>query len=167
MNNSKSKMPAASHVDSPRRRKKFFHFWRCFWLLFLVVSLGYAWYCFYVPANNIAWADNYTDAQRQAIREGKPMILFISGKWCVPCRIMKRNVWADKQVTATVNNAFIPVTIDWDDPNAADVLSRYSIRTTPTTIITDPQGNVLEQSGGGLSKVEFLQMIEESAPTVD
>ena len=109
----------------------------------LVVSLGYAWYCFYVPSNNVAWAKDYTSAQQQAAQSGKPIILFFTGKWCVPCRIMKRNVWADEQVTASVNAGFIPVTIDVDDPNAAAALSRYRVGATPTTIITDPQGKVL------------------------
>ncbi len=87
------------------------------------------------------------------------MILFFTGKWCVPCRVMKRNVWADKQVTATVNAAFIPVTIDVDDPNAAAAMSRYKVGATPSTIITDPQGNVLQQKQGGIGKTEFLELL--------
>jgi thiol:disulfide interchange protein len=66
--------------------------------VFLVVSLAYAWYCFYVPANTIAWADNYASAQTLATDSGKPIILYFTGKWCVPCRVMQRQVWADASV---------------------------------------------------------------------
>ena len=159
MNDLQSQLPTSSDSKSLPKGKPFFHFWRCFWLSFLVVSLAYAWYCFYVPSNGVAWADNYTVAQQQAVQSGKPMILFFTGKWCVPCRIMKRNVWADNQVTATVNAEFIPVTIDVDEPDAAAVMTRYRVGATPITIVVDPQGNVLKQKQGGMGKAEFLELI--------
>ena len=40
---------------------------------------------------------------------------------------MKRNVWADEQVAASVNAGFIAVTIDVDDPSVAETLSRYRV----------------------------------------
>lgn len=166
MNDSQSQLPSSTDAGSPPDRNKFFRFWRCFWLAFLVLSLAYAWYSFYVPSNSVAWADNYTLAQQQADQTGKPMILFFTGKWCAPCRIMKRNVWADEQVTATVNVAFIPVMIDVDDPNAAAVMSRYSVGGTPNTIVTDPQGNVLQQKEGGMGKTEFLELLGALNPIV-
>jgi hypothetical protein len=65
---------------------------------------------------------------------------------------MKRSVWADKQVEATVNAGFTLVMIDVDDPDAAAAVSRYRIGATPTTVITDPHGKVLEQVKGGWAK---------------
>ncbi|MEO8269700.1 MAG: thioredoxin family protein [Aureliella sp.] len=131
------------------------------------MSLAYAWYCFYVPSNSVAWADDYTAAQQQAVEAGKPMILFFTGKWCVPCRIMKRNVWADKQVTATVNAAFIPVLIDVNDSDSAATMSRYGVGTTPSTIVTDPQGKVLRQKHGAVGKNEFLELLRTLNPSAD
>ena len=131
----------------------------------LVVSLGYTWYCFYVPSNNIAWADSYTSAQQEAARSGKPLILFFTGRWCVPCRIMKRNVWADEQVAASVNSGFVPVMIDVDDPDAAPARSRYRVGSTPTTIITDPPGKVLVQAEGGMGKTDFLELLAKLKPS--
>ena len=165
MNDSQPQLPSSADPESPPDRNKFFRFWQCFWLLFLVVSLAYAWYSFYVPSNSVAWADNYTVAQQQAAQDGKPMILFFTGKWCSPCRIMKRNVWADEQVTATVNAAFIPVTIDVDDPSAAAAMSRYGVGATPNTIVTDSQGNVLQQKQGGMGKAEFLELLGTLNPS--
>ena len=159
MNDLQSQLPTSSDSKSLPNRKPFFHFWRVFWLSFLAVSLVYVLYCFYVPSNGVAWADNYTVAQEQAVQSGKPMILFFTGKWCVPCRIMKRNVWADQQVTATVNAAFIPVMIDVDEPDAAAAMTRYRVGVTPNTIVIDPQGNVLRQRQGGMGKAEFLELI--------
>ena len=164
MNDLQSQLPTSSDSKSLPNRKPFFHFWRVFWLSFLAVSLVYVLYCFYVPSNGVAWADNYTVAQEQAVQSGKPMILFFTGKWCVPCRIMKRNVWADQQVTATVNAAFIPVMIDVDEPDAAAAMTRYRVGATPITIVVDPQGDVLNYKQGGIGKAEFLELIGTLKP---
>jgi len=133
--------------------------WQVFWLAFLVASLAYAWYSFYAPSNRIAWADNFAMAQQDAVASDKPIILFFTGKWCSPCQIMKRQVWADEQVMNMVNAAFIPVTIDVDSANAAATLSRYRVGATPTIIITDSKGDVLQWKQGGMSKAEFLALL--------
>ena len=157
--------PPVDAAPQPGRRKSPW-WWRWFWRIFLVVSLGYAWYSFYVPSNNIAWADDYASAQLRAAQSGKPVILFFTAKWCVPCRIMKRTVWADDQVEATVNARFIPVTIDVDDPDAAAAaMRRYGVGATPTTIITDAQGNVLERFEGGIDKSDFLKLLGRPNPS--
>ncbi len=151
--------------ESRPDRKKFFHFWRCFWLVFLVVSLAYAWHCFYVPSSSVAWAESYATAQPQAAQTGKPMILFFTGKWCVPCRIMKRNVWADERVAATVNAAFVPVMIDVDGPDAAAAMSLYGVGAPPNTTVIDSEGNVLRQRQGGMGKAEFLELLGALNPS--
>ncbi|MCY2962540.1 MAG: thioredoxin family protein [Planctomycetota bacterium] len=165
MNDIQPQLPPSTEPASRPARGKVFPFWRWFWLSFLVVSLVYVWYCFYVPSNRVAWAANYSSAQQNATQSGKPIILYFTGKWCVPCRIMKREVWADEQVTAAVNAAFIPVTIDVDDPDAAETVNRYGVGATPNTIITDPQGNVLLHRQGGMGKADFLEMLGKLKPS--
>jgi thioredoxin 1 len=150
-----------SHIEPPTGpiRGTLLVLWRGFWYVTLVGSLYFAWYCFFVPANGIDWSVDYVSAQRKSASTGKPMMLFFTGKWCVPCRIMKRTVFADEQVKDSVNAAFSPVTIDVDDPSAAEVVGRFGVRGTPVTMVTDPQGNVLQWKDGGMGKAEFLAWI--------
>lgn len=63
---------------------------------------------------------------------------------------------AEIQVTALVNAAFIPVSIDIDDTGAAATLSRYRVGMTPITIITDPKGNVLQWKKEEWTKMNSL-----------
>ncbi|MDF1798669.1 MAG: thioredoxin family protein [Planctomycetota bacterium] len=149
----------ATHSKGKRGR-----FWQVFWLSFLVVSLAFLWHSFYAPSNDIAWAEDFPAAQQQAATADKPMLLFFTGKWCSPCQIMKRQVWADDQVADTVNEALIPVTIDVDDPGAVTVLRSYAVGVTPTTILCDPTGKVLQREQGRLSKAQFLEMLGELDP---
>ena len=139
-----------------------------FWLSFLFVSLSYAWYSFYAPSNDILWDDNYTEAQQQAPESGKPIILFFTGKWCSPCQIMKHQVWADNQVISAVNAGVIPVMIDVDDKSMTQTLAQYNVSVTPKTIVTDSKGIVLQEKEEGISKTEFLQMLEKAFnPTIE
>jgi len=166
MNQSPTELSSSDDSGSSPGPKKLFHFWRCFWLTFLVVSLAYAWYSFYVPSNSIAWAADYASAGQQAADSGKPVILYFTGEWCVPCRVMKRQVWADEQVMALVNANFIPVAIDVDNPDYAPLLERYKVGGPPVTIVTDPQGNALHWRAGGVGKPEFLELLMESNPSL-
>ena len=165
MNDSPSQSSSADNSDSPSAKKKKLSIWRGFWLIFLVVSLAYAWYSFYVPSNNVAWAGNFTQAQQQAADSGKPIILYFTGEWCVPCRIMKRQVLADPEVEALINAQFVPVALDVDDPENAALMERYNIVGPPVIIVTDAEGNALRWQAGGMNKTEFLELINPSDPS--
>lgn len=162
MEDSPTESPSSTASEAPPKRKGRFHFWRCFWLTFLVVSLAYAWYSFYAPPNNIAWAEDFGAAQEQAAESGKPIILYFTATWCSPCRIMKRQVWADEEVMKLVNAEFVPVAIDLGNPDDAAVCARYTVKGTPVTIVTDPQGKALDWRAGRISKSEFLELIDLS-----
>ncbi len=72
---------------------------------------------------------------------------------------MKRQVWADDEIMASVNSQFIPVAIDVDDPDNAAMLARYKVGGAPVTIITDTQGNALRWRAGGMGKSEFIELL--------
>jgi thioredoxin 1 len=78
----------------------------------------------------------------------------------VPCRIMKREVFADDEVAERIGRGFIAVTVDRNAEGAAELMTRYGINFTPTTVITDAEGNALRGTGGKLSKEEFLQLLD-------
>ncbi|WDQ16447.1 thioredoxin family protein [Rhodopirellula sp. P2] len=162
MNDQDYELPSVETMDPRPLPKPLFHFWRCFWLTFLVVSLGYAWHCFYVPANEIAWAKDYASAKRHAAKADKPILLSFTANWCVPCRVMKRQVWADSQVMELVNAEFVPVAIDVGDPENAEIMADYGIESSPVTIVCDSQGKTLDWRAGGISKPVFLELLDSS-----
>ena len=134
-------------------------FWKFFWLTFLVVSLVYAWHSFYAPSNEIAWANNITSTQELANNSNKNTLLFFTATWCSPCRIMKREVFADDEVMQVVNSEVTPVIIDIDNEDTKALVKQYQVSATPTTIIVDSQGNVLDYAVGKIEKEKFLEML--------
>jgi len=145
-------------------KKKSHPFWRWFWLTFLVASLAYAWYSFYVPSNDIKWSNNITSSQELTNNSGKNTLLFFTGKWCSPCKIMKREVFADDEVERIINTQVTPVMIDIDNPNTKEIVKYYKVSATPTTIILDSQGKVLDYAVGKIGKKKFLEMLRRIEP---
>lgn len=151
--------------SSPKLSKTKSHpFWRWFWLTFLVISLAYAWYSFYVPSNDIKWAKNSISVQKLTNHSDKNTLLFFTGKWCSPCRIMKREVFADKEVTEVINSQVTPVMIDIDLPNTNELVKHYKVSATPTTIIIDSEGKVINYVVGKIEKKKFLEMLSNLEP---
>ncbi len=136
-------------------------FSQIFWLSFLFASLAYAWYSFYVPSNEIEWADDIVEAELLAESSDKNLMLFFTGTWCVPCKVMKRQVFADKQVASAVNSKIIPVMIDVDDPKSKELVERYNAGVTPITLFIDKNGDVLDYAVGKMEKSAFMEMLKD------
>lgn len=150
---------------SPKHVNKKSHpFWRWFWLSFLAVSLAYAWYSFYAPSNEIKWVNNVTSIEELTKNSSKNTLLFFTGEWCSPCRIMKREIFADDEVEKIVNSQVTPVMIDIDNPNTKEIVKYYKVGVTPTTIIIDSQGKVLDYAIGKIKKKKFLKMLNDAEP---
>ncbi|MFK7757224.1 MAG: thioredoxin family protein [Flavobacteriales bacterium] len=139
-------------------------FKQIFWLSFLVISLAYAWYSFYVPSDDIDWVNDVTSMKDLTNNSDKNTLVFITGKWCSPCRIMKREVFSDQEVEKIINSQFIPVMIDIDNIITKDIIQHYKVRATPTTIIINSHGEVLYLFAGKIEKKRFLEILSEFEP---
>jgi protein disulfide-isomerase len=146
-----------SHSNNSKRKSH--PVWRLFWLTFLVASLGYAGYSFYVPSNDVVWADDTESARQLASDSDKPVMMFFTATWCVPCRIMKREVFADPKVARAINAEVVPVMVYADSPGGDALFDQYNVGGTPITIFTDSSGNVLDYAVGGIGKDEFMDML--------
>ena len=157
--NINNNMKKVTHLSFKHTKTLSQLFWKWFWLTFLVVSLAYAWYSFYVPSNDIAWDNRITSTEMLTKHTNKNALLFFTADWCVPCRIMKRNVFADKAVMQQVNMEVTPVIIDINNPNTKELVTHYQIGATPTTILVDTEGTVLDYAVGKIEKEKFLEML--------
>ena len=86
-------------------------------------------------------------------------MLFFTATWCVPCRIMKREVFADAEVMKAINSQVVPVMVYADSPGGEAAFQQYNVEGTPITIFTDPQGTVLDYAVGGIGKEAFVEML--------
>lgn len=95
-----------------------------------------------------------------ANNSNKNILIFFTGKWCSPCRIMKREVFADNEVMKAIDDKFVRVAINIDDPNSEKLVKQYKFGATPTTIFINTEGKVIDYAVGKVEKTKFLKMLE-------
>jgi len=64
-------------------------------------------------AKLVHWMD-YTAALEKAKNGKKLIFVDLYADWCVPCRVMDKNVYSDPTVASILNTRFIPVKLDAD-----------------------------------------------------
>jgi protein disulfide-isomerase len=72
---------------------------------------------------------------------------------------MKREVFADNEVMEAIDEKFVRVEINIDEPNSQALVKQYNIGATPTTIFIDPTGKVIDYAVGKIEKKRFLEML--------
>lgn len=77
---------------------------------------------------------------------------------------MKSEVFADNEVEKIVNSQVTPVMIDIDNPSIKELVKYSTIGATPTTIIVDSQGKVLDFVVGKIERKKFLEMLSNYEP---
>jgi protein disulfide-isomerase len=180
---SKHEQEQATHSSTnvSKRREPGWKKWigRGILAVIVFVSLSLAWpmlkgmYYGVAPAANIPadqlpdWRNRYEAALAEAERSGKPVLIDFTAEWCPPCRVMKREVWPDKQVRQTIDERVIPLKVDIDKRSSASVTRQYSIRTIPTIILVSADGKTLNR--GSFMDVgdmlEFIRSVTDTSTT--
>jgi thiol:disulfide interchange protein len=114
------------------------------------------------PASAVAWRTGFDAALAESGQTGKPILVDFTASWCPPCKVMKHEVWPDAQVAAVVNDGYVPLLVDVDAPENADVARKYAIQGIPTILVIDATGAVL-RSGSFMSKGDMLDFLKPSA----
>jgi thiol:disulfide interchange protein len=114
------------------------------------------------PTSAVAWRTGFDAALAESAKTGKPVLVDFTASWCPPCQVMKHEVWPDGRVASAVNDGYVPVLVDVDDPKNADVAQRYGIRSIPTLVVVDAAGRVVRQ-GAFMSAGDLLDFLKPGA----
>ncbi|MCV2487384.1 thioredoxin family protein [Flavobacterium sp. SH_e] len=130
---------------------------------------------------------DYEDGLAYAKEINKPIMLDFTGYACVNCRKMENNVWSDPSVLPILKNDVVLISLYVDDKRelpkeeqfttaagdkiitAGDkwtdfMISKYKTNTQPLYVITDLEGNNLNNTKPTISYVsteEYLQWLKE------
>ncbi len=138
-----------------------------FWVLLVAIAVGAQWPVlkgwYYrgagttAPTSGISWRTNLSSALGEARASHKLVLVEFSAGWCPPCALMKHEVWPDAKVVASVNAAFVPVTVDVDTDNGLS--DRYDVPAIPAVLVLDGNGRVVRRHDGYLPLDGMLQFL--------
>lgn len=119
------------------------------------------------PVGHVSWRPAAA-ALDESHTSGKPLFYDFTAAWCPPCRVLNREVFADRKSAETINSMFVPVRVldraREDGRNSLDVVelqARYRVTAFPTLVIVDPRGGqpvVIEGYPGRQRLMEQLVM---------
>ncbi|NRF37205.1 thioredoxin family protein [Pedobacter foliorum] len=112
----------------------------------------------------------WSQVKEKAKKEKKMIFVDAYTTWCVPCKIMEKNIFPDKELGAFFNENFINVKVQFDktkkDPitvkrwyKQVEVFqTQYNVGSYPTYFFFSPEGTLMHFiKGGGLTAKEFLE----------
>lgn len=113
------------------------------------------------------WNASVAAALRTAAVENRPIVVFVTAKWCGFCRKMERETLANPQVARKLRDSFVVLMIDADEqPN---LVERMRIEGFPSTLVFSPSGKLRDRATGYLSPAEASQWLDalNPKPSVD
>jgi thioredoxin 1 len=113
-------------------------------------------------ANSISWSSSSTlaEAKQSATEAGKPIFVDVSTAWCGYCKKMMKNVYTDEAVAQAMNAGFIPLALDGEKSDGAELVSTLGINGFPTLLILDAQGNVIKKNTGYLDAQQLIAFLK-------
>lgn len=91
------------------------------------------------------WIKDYDVGLEKAIKEKKPILVFVTAKWCSFCTMMHNSTLTNKNVIVSLKD-FILVEIDYD--NNPELCAKWGAEKLPTLIIFNQFGEkVVSESG--------------------
>jgi uncharacterized protein YyaL (SSP411 family) len=143
------------------------------WLLNLAVSfmvlnltilpVGNLW-AYHHHDSMVKWREYGAAAFDEAKRTGKPIFMLISAIWCYNCHIYWENSLETKEVSAYINENFIPVFVDYD--RRKDIARSYPAGGIPVTVIIAPTGESLISVPGYIEKDVLLGNLKKTVAYV-
>lgn len=87
----------------------------------------------------------------------KLVYLDINAKWCLPCKLMQRDVYTHKETAAFFNDNFISYMVDMESGEGPDLKLIYEINTLPTLLWLDSNGRVVHRKEGACYQEELIK----------
>lgn len=86
---------------------------------------------------------SFEEALKLAKKEKKNIFLDAYASWCGPCKMLKKNVFTQKEVGDFYNGNFINMAIDMEQGEGPKLAQKYKVQAYPTLLFINHKGEVV------------------------
>jgi len=108
--------------------------------------------CVLICHNNMAQISfskmKWEDALITAKEENKPIFIDFYTTWCGPCKVLDKNAFQDQELGAYMNEQFICLKYDAENPNFDWVAKKYTVQSYPTLLYFNASGKLIHRVSG-------------------
>lgn len=104
-------------------------------------------------ASSILWKSSFEEAQAEAQKTGKPLMIDFYTDWCSACKMMDAQAYPQPEIVAESRN-FVMVKVNAE--KRRDLAQSYRVSSYPTLLWLNDKGEVLH-SQEGYGGVDLLQ----------
>lgn len=97
-------------------------------------------------------------AKAKATAEQKLIFVDFYADWCMPCKMMAKEVFTDSVIGDYYNRKFINLQINVEKKENQKYVKQYKVTSMPTLAILRADGKVISLTTGSRPKEEFLKM---------
>jgi len=117
-------------------------------------------------AFDFVYSDNLASVLKQAERENKLVFVDVYTSWCLPCKMMDKDVFTHQETADIINKDFISYKVNAEKSNGLQLSFNYDVQVYPTLLFLDSAGNVLEKKEGAVYHRELLSMAQSALDQV-
>ncbi len=105
---------------------------------------------------------SFKDILAKAKAEKKLIFLDAFASWCGPCKMMEKNIFPLPAVSEYYNANFINARFDMEKGEGRDIAMKYGIRSYPTFLFLNGDGEVVLKNYGYMGEADFLTIAKEA-----
>ena len=111
----------------------------------------------------VDWQNSYVAALARAKKDKKLVMVDIYATWCLPCKQLEKETFANKDVEARLSNQVISVKLDLEKIlDNTELAKQFARDTIPYVVFLDSDGKKLSEFVGFLTADEFLKELDKT-----
>ncbi|MEY8759609.1 thioredoxin family protein [Chryseobacterium tongliaoense] len=103
----------------------------------------------------------FKDLITKAKKENKLVFIDAYASWCGPCKMMEKNVFTKKSVGDYYNTNFVNARFDMEKGEGREIAAKYGVRSYPTYLFLNGDGELISQNMGYMEESMFLAMAQD------
>ncbi|WP_419870265.1 thioredoxin family protein [Chryseobacterium sp. CT-SW4] len=97
----------------------------------------------------------------KAKKENKIVFIDAYASWCGPCKLMEKNIFSQKPVGDYYNANFVNARFDMEKGEGRELAKKYGVRSYPTYLFLNGDGELISQNYGYMEESMFLAMAQD------